>query len=56
MTASWDGVVDSLILEPSFREYSSAAREVRERLANQLGLTLDEYDEKIHWGFSEFYD
>jgi hypothetical protein len=56
MTTSWDGVVDSLLLEPQYRVYKSNAIRERERLAFQLGLTLEEYDEKLHWGFSEFYD
>ena len=45
-----------MILEPQFREYETAKRGVRERLAAQLGMTLEQYDEKLHWGFSEFYD
>lgn len=56
MTTSWEGVFDSLILEPQYREYESAPRHIREKLANQLGLSLEQYDEKLHWGFSEFYD
>lgn len=53
---SWEGVQDSLLLEPAFRLYKDAANNVRENLAKQLGMTLEEYDEKLHWGFSEFYD
>lgn len=45
-----------MILEPQFREYETAKKAVRERLAAQLGMTLEQYDEKLHWGFSEFYD
>jgi hypothetical protein len=56
MTSTWEGVFDSLILEPQFREYETAPKHVREKLASQLGLTLEQYDEKLHWGFSEFYD
>ena len=37
-------------------EYNDAALKVREILANQIGLTVEEYDEKLHIGFSEFYD
>jgi len=56
MTTSWKSIQESLILEPEFRLYESAAKEVRENLAKQLGMTLEQYDEKLHWGFSEFYD
>lgn len=55
-TSSWEGVKQSLLMHPEYREYDSAARKVRERLAHQLGMTLQEYDDKLHWGFSEFYD
>lgn len=53
---AWDNVFDSLILEKSFRKYESAPIHVRENLARQLGLSLEQYDEKLHWGFSEFYE
>lgn len=56
MTSPWEDVFDSLILEPQYREYEGAPKHIRERLANQLGMTLEQYDEKLHWGFSEFYD
>lgn len=56
MTTSWEGVKQSLLLHPEFREYESVAREVREKRASQLGMSLEEYDDKLHWGFSEFYD
>jgi len=56
MTTSWEGVKESLILHPEYREYETVAREVRRKRAAQLGLNLDEYDDKLHWGFSEFYD
>lgn len=56
MATSWNDVFDSMVLEPQFREYETAKRGVRERLAAQLGMTLEQYDEKLHWGFSEFYD
>jgi hypothetical protein len=56
MSCAWKGVQDSLLLHPEFREYETVAREVRAKRAAQLGMTLNEYDEKLHWGFSEFYD
>lgn len=56
MTSSWQAVKDSLLLHPEFRQYESIARELREKKAVQLGMTLEEYDDKLHWGFSEFYD
>lgn len=56
MTSKWDEVFNSLILEPQFREYKSAPQHIREKLATQLGMNLEQYDEKLHWGFSEFYD
>ena len=56
MTSPWDDVFNSLVLEPDFREYESAPKHVRERLAAQLAMSLEQYDEKLHWGFSEFYD
>lgn len=56
MTTSWDAVKESLILEPQFRQYQTAAKECREIIAKQLGMTIEEYDDKLHWGFSEFYD
>jgi hypothetical protein len=56
MTTSWDSVKESLLLHPEFREYESVAREVRAKRAAQVGMTLDQYDEKLHWGFPEFYE
>lgn len=56
MTSTWEGVKESLLLHPEFRAYETNAREVRAKKAAQLGMTLDEYDDKLHWGFSEFYD
>ena len=56
MTSSWEQVKESLILHPEFRHYEAVAKETREKRARQIGMTLEEYDEKLHWGFSEFYD
>ena len=56
MTVSWKGVQESLLLHPEFREYKAVAQDIRRQKAAQLGMTLEEYDEKLHWGFSEFYD
>lgn len=56
MTVSWKGVQESLLLHPEFREYAVVAQDIRRKKAAQLGMTLEEYDEKLHWGFSEFYD
>jgi hypothetical protein len=56
MISSWESVKQSLLLHPEFREYESIARDVREKKAKQLGMSLEEYDDQLHWGFSEFYD
>ena len=56
MTCSWSNVKESLILHPEFRVYDKNEREVRAKRAAQLGMTLEEYDEQLHWRFSEFYD
>jgi len=56
VNSAWDDVFDSLILEKSFRKYESAPTHIRESLARQLGLSLEQYDEKLHWGFPEFYE
>ena len=54
--SNWDSVRDSLLLHPEYRIYEANARDLRRKKAQQLGLSLDEYDEKLSWGFSEFYD
>lgn len=56
MMSSWNEIKESLLLHPEYRSYEDVARDVRKQRAAHLGLSLEEYDEKLHWGFSEFYD